>query len=144
MRDSKGFSLFEVAAVAAVVLALSAITVPGMYSVYNSYRLSSTTQAVSATLQSARARAMRDNKPVTVIFNASIHQFGIDENDNGRLEPEESFVVPEGISFKPYASITFMPNGELPPGVTAMAVTISNNSESRSINVLPDGQTEIS
>lgn len=144
MRDSKGFSLFELTAVAVVVLALSAITVPGMYSVYNSYKLASTTQAISATLQSARARAMRDSKPVTVIFNASIHQFGIDENDNGRLEPEESFVVPEGISFKPYASITFMPNGELLPGVSAMAVTISNGSESRSINVLTDGQIEIS
>lgn len=144
MRGDKGFSLFEVTAVAIVVLALSAITVPGMYSVYSSYKLSTTTETVSAMLQTARARAMRDGKSVTVIFNSSIHQFGIDENGDGRLEAEESFAAPDGISFQPYVSITFMPNGELPAGVTSAAVTISNGSESRSINVMRDGQIEIS
>jgi hypothetical protein len=144
MRGTKGFSLFEVSTVALVVLALSAITVPGMYSVYNSYKLASTTQAVSATLQGARARAMRDQKPVTVIFNASMRQFGIDTNENGMLEADEALVVPEGITFKPYVSITFMPNGELPSGTRSQAVTVANGGESRSVNVLPDGEIEIS
>lgn len=144
MRGSKGFSLFEVSTVAVVILALSAVTVPGMYSVYNSYKLSSTTQAITATLQSARARAIRENRTLTVIFNASNRQFGIDENDNGRLEAEESFQVPQGITFKPYVTVTFMPNGELPPGVAALAVTLNNGSESRSLNILPLGQVEIS
>src|SRR5258708_27599276 len=94
--STKGFSLFEVSTVAVVILALSAITVPGMYSIYSSYKLASTTQAISATLQSARARAVRDNRPITVIFNAASRQFGVDENDNGQLEASESFLVPEG------------------------------------------------
>ena len=144
MRGMKGFSLFEVSAVALVILALSAITVPGVYSVYNSYKLASTTQAISATLQSARARAVRENKTVTVIFNGSIRRFGIDENDNGLLETVESFSVPEGITVKPYVTVTFMPNGELPSGVAALAVTVSNGGESRNLNVMPNGEMEIS
>src|SRR5947209_16954935 len=80
MRGSKGFSLFELSSVLLVMLALSAVTVPGMYSIYNAYKLSSTTQAISATLQNARARAMRENRPISIIFNSRLRQFGIDEN----------------------------------------------------------------
>lgn len=143
-RVSRGFSLFEVSGVALVILAFSAVTVPGMYSVYNSYKLSSTTQALTAMLQSARTRAVREDRPVTVIFNATSRQFGIDENDNGRLEPDESFRIPAGITFKPYVTVTFMPNGELPPGVSAEAITVSSGAESRSLNILPTGDVEIS
>jgi type II secretory pathway pseudopilin PulG len=142
--STKGFSLFEVTTVAVIILALSAITVPGMYSIYSSYKLASTTQAISATLQSARARAVRENRPVTVIFNATTKQFGIDENDNGQLETSESFRIPEGITFKPYLTVTYMANGELPPGLGALAVTVSNGGESRSLNILSNGQIEIS
>ena len=142
--STKGFSLFEVSTVAVVILALSAITVPGMYSIYSSYKLASTTQAISATLQSARARSVRENKSITVIFNATTKQFGIDENENGQLEASESFQIPEGINFKPYVTVTFMPNGELPSGVGALAVTVSNGGESRNLNILSNGQIEIS
>ena len=142
--STKGFSLFEVSTVAVVILALSAITVPGMYSIYSSYKLASTTQAISATLQSARARAVREEKPITVIFNATTKQFGIDENENGKLEASEAFQIPDGITFKPYVTVTYMPNGELPPGVGALAVTVSNGGESRSLNIMSSGQMEIS
>jgi Tfp pilus assembly protein FimT len=141
---TKGFSLFEVSTVAVVILALSAVTVPGMYSIYSSYKLASTTQAISTVLQSARGRAVRENRAVAVVFNATTRQFGIDENDNGQLEASEAFQVPEGITFKPYITVTYMANGELPPGVGALAVTVSNGGESRSLNILSNGQIELS
>lgn len=144
MRGVKGFSLFEVSSVILLVLTLSAITVPGMYSVYNSYKLTSTTQAISATLQSARVRAVRENRTVSVIFNASSRQFGIDEDGNGRLEPKEAFLIPNGVSFGPYITISFMPDGLLPEGMSALAVTVTNGSETRSINVLPNGELKLS
>lgn len=138
-RQSTGFSFLEVSAVAFAITAIIAITVPGMKKVYSTYQLSTVVQAMQEQLVSARLRAMEQHKPVSVVFNASRNQFGVDWNANGSVDASELTQVPREVIFTPMTTVTFTEKGELPTGTGAISINVSTPYEARALIVTSDG-----
>lgn len=138
-RQSTGVSFLEVSAIAFAITAIIAVTVPGMKKVYSSYQLSSTVQAMEQQLIAARSSALEQHKPVSVVFNASRNQFGVDWNANGSVDASELTQVPQEVTFTPMTTITFTEEGGLPTGLGALSINISTPYESRALIVTSDG-----
>ncbi len=70
MRKSQGFSLLEVVIVLAIALIVSAIAIPAVQQVTDTYRLNSSGNAAASVLQQARMAAVKENQPYYVQFPA--------------------------------------------------------------------------
>lgn len=68
MKKRQGFSLLEVVIVVAIALIVSAIAIPAVQRVTDTYRLNSSGNAVASVLQQARIAAVRENQPYYVQF----------------------------------------------------------------------------
>lgn len=68
MKKSQGFSLLEVVIVVAIVLIVSAIAIPAVQQVTDTYRLNSSGNAAASVLQQARLAAVKENQPYYVQF----------------------------------------------------------------------------
>jgi len=72
MKTQKGFSIFELLAVIGIIAILASIAIPNMISWRNDAKLRSASNIIRGDLQSAKARALRENAIVVVIFTANV------------------------------------------------------------------------
>jgi len=140
-RNEFGFSLFEIAGLLLVLLAITAATIPSFNDILLTHKLSSVTQNISLQLQTARERAVKENRSISVLFR--IKRYGIDIDDNGVLDKNEEIQVPEGISVTPMMTVTFTPRGDLLPGSVTGSIFVSNGEETKSINFMRSGKFTI-
>ncbi|MFP5344533.1 MAG: GspH/FimT family pseudopilin, partial [Gammaproteobacteria bacterium] len=77
-RKFKGFTLVELMVSVAVLAILLAIGIPAFQSTLDKRRLTGAAEQLYADLQFARSEAIRQNKRVTVYFNASTWCYGMD------------------------------------------------------------------
>jgi prepilin-type N-terminal cleavage/methylation domain-containing protein len=68
-KGSRGFSLIELMVVVAVILIITALSIPQIQKVQTRYRLSTSGHAVAGLVQQARLEAVRRNQPAYVQFD---------------------------------------------------------------------------
>lgn len=71
LQNRKGFTLAEVIVVSAIVAIISAIAIPQMNNLMNTYRLNGATRLVWADLQNARMTAIKENGRIQVVFTTT-------------------------------------------------------------------------
>ena len=138
-----GRGLMEVIVGALVVLIVGSIFLHVIRLGWNIYRLNSATSVVAEMLNKARETAMKEDRKTSVIFDPDTNQFGIDRNANGKLDRGEAEEMPDGISILDASAVCFMPSGTLPAKAKPPRVVVSNNRDSRSVNVSSLGSIEI-
>lgn len=92
-RAEKGFSLLELVVVVAVMLIVTAISLPTVRRTVNSYRLDVTGHAVASMLQQVRSAAVKNDTPYYVQYD-------------GVAGPGLAFAVPAAR----YIPLTYVPN----------------------------------
>jgi len=126
----KGFTIIETTVATFIIFAVSAISVKPIQAALASYRLGSTAEGISATFYRARSEAVSKNANVDVLFSQTGNSYGIDENNNGVLDPAEAIALPAGTTLglptgaaEP-AVIRFTSRGEMP--ITAASPVLAN------------------
>ena len=138
-----GRGLMEVIVGALIVLIVGSVFLHVIRLGWNMYRLNSATSVVAEMLNKARESAMKDDKKMSVIFDADQNKFGIDLNGNGRLDRAEAEDLPDGITISDASTICFMPTGSLPAKTKPPRIVVSNTRDSRSVNVSSAGSIDI-
>lgn len=121
---SKGFSLIELVVVTAIVLILTAIAVPSIVRSWNTYKLSGTASDVDRVIKQARYEAIRLNTVINclVVQKGSDWLIGVDQNNNGVIDPTEpqvllagpAEILPDGVA--PGPTSMGYPNAKVPNG----------------------------
>ncbi len=138
-----GRGLMEVIVGALIVLIVGSVFLHVIRLGWNMYRLNSATSVVAEMLNKARDSAMKDEKKISVIFDADQNKFGIDRNGNGKLDRNEAEDLPDGITISDASAICFLPSGALPPKSKPPRIVVSNNRDSRNVNVSSAGSIDI-
>ena len=95
MRETRtreaGFSLVELGISLIVMLIIMAIALPALMNGWNAYRLTSAASSVAGLLQRARFEAIHKNANLSVLGQTvgGVFAIGIDENNNGVIDPRE-------------------------------------------------------
>jgi Tfp pilus assembly protein FimT len=142
-RSEVGLSLMEAIVGILAALILGSVLLHVIRLGYAMYKLNSATNEVADQLNKAREIAMRDGRKVSVIFDAEENKFGIDLNNNNKLDRGEAEEMPEGVTFSESAVFSFTPAGTPPQKTKLPSITISNARNSRSISVSSLGSIEI-
>ncbi len=97
----RGVTLLEVTVVAALILVISAISIPKAIQVWHGWQLRSAAAEVSDQMQRARMSAARANAiyPVRFQMNGGIQQVYIDLNNNSALDANEPYLdLPQSVT----------------------------------------------
>ena len=108
-----------------------------------SYRLNEATSSITETLGQARDQATSKNDRVKVIFDAVSNRFGMDKNNNGKLDSMEAVELPTGIELSEDAVIIFTRSGRLAKESKRPRISVSNDANSRTLSISPMGHVEI-
>jgi len=117
-RSERGFSMVELLLVVAIMLVLSAITVPSVMQSLRIYRLNASATAVQNIMETARYTAIRRNKIVKLqaaVINGQ-NALWVDAAGTG------AYVNTDPVYFLP-ADMTFAPAGAPAAGTTGLANT---------------------
>jgi type II secretory pathway pseudopilin PulG len=97
-KAESGFSLIELSVSVVVMMIIAAIAIPSILQGWNSYRLTSAADSVAGILERTRFEAIHRNGRLSCIGNlaGNVFQVGIDENGNGRIDPNEPQVILAG------------------------------------------------
>lgn len=108
-RENRGFSLFELVIVVAVISIAAAIAVPTFLSWAPKFRLKSATDDIAKNLIAARMTAISQNRDVVVTFFTADRKYIITHKE-GTNEIE----LPRGVNFGalPLDTVTFNPYGQ--------------------------------
>ncbi len=101
MKRERGFSAFEMVAVAGMVGICAAAAAPSVIKANRSYQLNSAAQQVSQAFQSAKFEALRNNSSQTVLIDPVANTVTI----NGR-----AINLPAGVTFQTQQSSTAIPS----------------------------------
>lgn len=143
LGSEAGLSLMEAIVGVLAALILGSVLLHVIRLGYAMYKLNSATNEVADQLSRAREIAMRDGRKVSVIFDAEENRFGIDLNNNNRLDRGEAEEMPEGVTLSESVVFTFTPAGTPPQKTKLPSITISNARNSRSVSVSSLGSIEI-
>ena len=102
---------------------------------YAVYKLNNATNGVAQKLHLARDLAINGRQDITVIFDSEKNTFGIDRNQNRRLDPIEADEMPDGIALSGSEQVTFLRSGNLQKGSQQPQILISNARGSHSVSV---------
>ncbi|MCI0487506.1 MAG: hypothetical protein L0229_13005 [Blastocatellia bacterium] len=139
----KGLGLMEVIVGVLVTLIVCSILLHLVRLGYEVHKLNSTTSGIADKLGVAREQAMNHRQDFSVIFEAESRRFGLDLNNNGRLDTIESDELPEGVGLLEDAIVTFSRSGNLKAGSKEPEIIISNSRDARTITVSSLGAIEI-
>ena len=108
-----------------------------------SYKLNEATSSISETLGKARDLATSKHDRVKVIFDAVRSRFGMDKNNNGKLDSIEAVELPSGIGLSEDAVVIFTRSGSLAKESKRPRISVSNDANSRTLSISPMGNVEI-
>jgi type IV fimbrial biogenesis protein FimT len=133
-RRSSGFSIVELVVSVAVLMVLTAIAVPTMMTSIRAYQLNASAMSLSDILKFTRFEAVRQNKPISSIFQQAggVWTVGTDSNGNATIDNSEKQVNISGFA-------TLLPPGGLPspsPILAAVSASSLNSSLSGSPGAL--------
>lgn len=120
MKTQKGFTIYELLTVIAIIAIMASIAIPNMISWRNDAKLRSASTIIRGDLQLAKLRALRENTIVVMIFTASGYNIFIDNGaganaGNWNLDADEVVVR----------------NRQLPAGVTISLPTTFDSPNNR-------------
>lgn len=138
-----GRGMMEVIIGILVVLILGSIVLHLIRMGYAMYRLNSATKEIAQQLEKARESALSRHQEVGVIFDAKSLRYGVDRNNNGRLESGEATDLPEGVRIAADGHVVFTRDGNLTKNSKAPKIQISNARDSRSVSVSSHGAVSI-
>src|ERR1044072_819009 len=95
------------------------------------YKLSSGASSIAQKLENAKQTAVSQNQEITVIFEAKDNIYGIDRNNNGRLESVEIEELPDGINISQDGLVIFSRTGKLTKNSKEPSVVIRNSRDSK-------------
>lgn len=123
-KRQAGFSTAELALVVTIILIIAGIVVPNLMQAWYNIQLRTATSAVSDLMQQARIQAAKNNAtyPVRFQVNNGVQQVFIDLNNNGSLDPGETYIDLE----RHIAAAAGAPNGNGQPN----AYVLSGNTTS--------------
>ena len=107
------------------------------------YKLSSGANSIAEKLENAKQTAVNQNQEISVIFEAKDNIYGIDRNNNGRLESVETEELPDGVSISQDGLVVFSRTGKLTKNSKEPGVVIRNNRDSKRVSVSSAGIIEI-
>ena len=142
-RTDAGLGLMEAIVGALATLIVCAVLLHVGRIGYARFELSSATNGIAQQLEQARERAMVKHESVSVIFIAKENKYGLDRNDNGKLDNFEAEELPDSIRLSEDTVVTFSRKGSLAPKSKEPRIAISNVRNSRFISVSSLGVIDI-
>lgn len=142
-RADAGLGLMEAIVGLLVVLIVASLLLHVGRMGFAIYKLNAATGGIAEELELARAQAIERRVSVSVIFDAKGERFGMDRNDNGRLDSVEAEELPAGVEVSEDATVIFARSGNLAPGSKQPNIVISNTTKSRRVSVSKSGAIEI-
>jgi prepilin-type N-terminal cleavage/methylation domain-containing protein len=128
VRNSRGFTLIEIAISVFIMLLLLLLAVPSLTGVLADRRLHRTLEAMDELVQQAQQRSVLERRPYLVVWNKDSivlrpESFGKDEEDRPitvlQLKPGDAFQLslPTALEDDPPAEWVFWPSGTCDPAV---------------------------
>lgn len=103
--ENSGFSLIEVLVVVAIMLIVTAISIPSLMTSYRGYRMGAALRDTANLISRTRFESVRRNAVLHTLFFADARGnqwYGIDLNNSGQLDADEPrIIVPEAITMQP-------------------------------------------
>jgi len=111
-----GFSMVELAVSMTVLLILTAIAIPSLMRSFRTYQLNDAAARLSDMLKFTRFEAVRQNKQINFLMQASGTGWlvGTDSNGNGSIDPKEKQQLIAGFA-------TLLPSGAPPSSASILA-----------------------
>jgi prepilin-type N-terminal cleavage/methylation domain-containing protein len=103
LSTQRGFTMLEVVIVLAVMLVLSAITLPSALQSLSNYRLNVATTSVQNIIESARFNAVRRNTKISLRQTALAGQtaFYVDLTGGGYVNTDPVYLLPKNVQVAP-------------------------------------------
>lgn len=110
MRKNSGFTAYELAVTIAIISLIAAVTLPPYLKWWRSSRLQSGVSNLTADLEMAKTRAVRENALIVIDFDTASYTIFVDNNKDGNPDAGEDIILnrslPAGV-FIDTASLTF-------------------------------------
>ena len=110
MKKNLGFTAYELAVTIAIISVIAAVTLPPYLKWWRSSRLQSGVSNLTADLEMAKTRAVRENALIVIDFDTASYTIFVDNNKDGNHNTGEDVILnrslPAGV-FIDTASLTF-------------------------------------
>jgi type IV fimbrial biogenesis protein FimT len=152
-QRNAGFTLIEMMVALAIGGILTAMAVPSINAIRDTYRLRSAAQDVFMALQKARMGAVKENNQFLVSFSGATYTSHNDLNNNGVQDAGEPLTTHNLANDMPdldvgwtgiggAAGVTFAPNGTA-PSVGTISISDGNSMNTKNIRISPAGIIQI-
>ena len=111
MRKNSGFTAYELAVTIAIMSIIASITMPPYLRWWRTYRMQSAVSNLTADIEMAKTRAIRENAFVVIKFNDGSYRIFVDNNKDWDPYGEDVLldrILPAGVSIDT-VSLTFSP-----------------------------------